>query len=98
MRARITLQTTGRGNIQSGAGQALTTDVPAVIVSHGSRTFGAYTPGGLKIPGASGDELINSNGTQTFVSRFVSNDFDDHVAWVVPTILKSRLVAVGKLP
>lgn len=98
MRAQITLQTTGRANIQSGFGQALASDVPAVIVSHGGRTFGAYTPTGQKISGASGDELINSNGTLTFVSRFVSDDFDDHVAWIVPTILKSRLVAVGKLP
>lgn len=98
VKARFSLDTAGRAKIQSGAGQPIASDVPAVIISHGSRAFGAYTSAGQQIPDAIGDEKINSNGTLTFVSRPLSDDFDDHVAWIVPSILKSRLVAVGKLP
>jgi len=32
------------------------------------------------------------------VSHTPTESFDDLVAWIVPSILKSRLVAVGKLP
>ncbi|EKD99147.1 MAG: hypothetical protein ACD_23C00109G0002 [uncultured bacterium] len=98
IKARFSLDTVGRANIQSDTGQPLASEVPAVIVSHGSRAFGAYTTAGLKITGATGDELENSKGTQTFISRPLSDNFDDYVVWIVPSILKSRLVAVGKLP
>ena len=99
VRSRITLQTDGRALILRGGGLPLADTLPAVIISHGNRVFGAYTPAGQKISGATGDELENSEGTNaTFVSRTFSDNFDDHVGWIVPNILKSRLVAVGKLP
>ena len=98
IKARFALETVGRANIQNGDGQAVANEVPAVIVSHGPRAQGAYTDSGQKISGATGDELLNASGTQTFISRTPTETFDDHVTWIVPTVLKSRLVAVGKLP
>ena len=53
---------------------------------------------GSQIPGAAGDEAENADNDLTFVSRTPSDSFDDFVAWVIPSVLKSRLVAVGKLP
>jgi len=88
----------GRANIQDGAGQAVASDIPAVIVSHGSRGFGGYQSSGLQLAGATGDEAKNADANQTFVSHTPTENFDDLVTWVIPSILKSRLVTVGKLP
>lgn len=98
IKTRFTLETVGRANIQNGSGQAVASEVPAVIVSHGPRGQGAYTDTGQKIAGAMGDEQLNASGTQTFISKTPTETFDDQVAWIVPTVLKSRLVSVGKLP
>jgi prepilin-type N-terminal cleavage/methylation domain-containing protein len=97
-RTRFTLDTVGRANIQDNNGLAIASDIPAVIVSHGSHASGAYQSSGLQLAGASGDELENANATQTFVSYTPAVNFDDLVVWIIPSILKSRLVAVGKLP
>lgn len=97
-RTRFTLDTLGRANIQDSAGQAVASDIPAVIVSHGSRGVGGYQSSGLQLAGASGDEAKNADANLTFVSHTPTDSFDDLVTWVIPSILKSRLVAVGKLP
>ena len=97
-RTRFGLDTVGRANIQDGAGQAVASDIPAVIVSHGSRGFGGYQSSGLQLAGATGDEAKNADATLTFVSHTPTENFDDLVTWVIPSILKSRLVTVGKLP
>lgn len=98
VRTRFTLDTPGRANIQDGTGQAVVSDIPAVIVSHGSRGVGAYQSTGLQIAGASSDELENSKDTQLFITHTPTENFDDIVTWINPSILKSRMVAVGKLP
>lgn len=98
IKTRFTLETVGRANIQNGSGQVVASEIPAVIVSHGQRGRGAYTDTGEKITGATGDEQLNASGTQNFISKTPTELFDDHVAWIVPTVLKSRLVSVGKLP
>lgn len=99
MRARFTMDTKGRSNIEDGANHVIAGEIPAVIVSHGSRSAGAYLPtGGTPIPGAAGDEEENSNKTLTFISKTPNETFDDIVTWIVPSILKSRMVAVGRLP
>ena len=98
IKARFTLETIGRANIQDESGLNVASEIPAVIVSHGARSYGAYTNEGQKIAGATGSELTNSNGTLSFVSMSPTELFDDQVTWVVPTLLKSRLVSVGKLP
>jgi prepilin-type N-terminal cleavage/methylation domain-containing protein len=76
----------------------IASDLPAVVVSHGGRAAGAWQTNGSQLPGASGDELENSNATQTFVSRTSSDTFDDQVIWIAQSTLKSRMVAAGRLP
>lgn len=98
LRARFTLDTLGRAKVQDGAGNDTATELPAVIVSHGSRGAGAYQPTGTQLPGATGDENENANATLTFIAHTPTDAFDDQVTWIIPTVLKSRMVAVGKLP
>lgn len=98
IRTRFTLDTVGRANIQDDSGVAVASDIPAVIVSHGNRSAGGYQSSGLQIADASGDEAKNADANLTFVAHTPNDSFDDLVTWIIPTILKSRLVAVGKLP
>jgi prepilin-type N-terminal cleavage/methylation domain-containing protein len=102
VRARFKLDTEGRADIEDGAGNRIAIKVPAVIVSHGSRNFGAYQSSGNQIAGAAGDELENTDietaTTQIFVSRTPGNDFDDQVTWIAPGVLMGKMVAAGWLP
>lgn len=98
MRTRFTLDTNGRANIQDGAGNNIASAIPAVIVSHGTRSTGAYQPTGAQLPGAAGDEAENADADLTFIAHTPTDNFDDLVTWIIPTVLKSRMVAVGKLP
>lgn len=98
MRAKFDLTTTGRANIEDGASHTVAGDVPAVIVSHGKKSAGAYNSAGNKLENGSGDEKENSDADLTFVSKVPNDAFDDIVTWIVPTILKSRMVAAGRLP
>ena len=97
-RTRFTLDTNGRANIQDGMGNNIASAIPAVVVSHGNRSVGAYQTTGNQLPGAAGDEAENANTTLTFVSHTPTDNFDDQLIWISPHLLKSRLVAVGKLP
>lgn len=97
-RTRFTLDTNGRANIQDGMGNNIASAIPAVVVSHGNRSVGAYQTTGNQLPGAAGDEAENANATLTFVSHTPTDNFDDLLEWISPHLLKSRLVAVGKLP
>ena len=98
-RTRFTLETVGRANIQDGTGQAVASEIPAVIISHGSRSAGGYQSTGIKLGGSSSvDEDENADPDLAFIFHTPTENFDDLVTWVIPTILKSRLVAVGKLP
>ena len=97
-RTRFTLETVGRANIQDGTGQAVASDIPAVVISHGSRSAGGYQSTGIKLGGASGDEDENADADLAFILHTPTENFDDLVTWIIPSILKSRLVAVGKLP
>lgn len=87
----------GTANVRDN-GLDIAADVPAVIVSHGNRGAGAFQPTGAQLPGAAGEELENANADQTFVSHSPTDNFDDLLTWIIPTVLKSRMVAVGKLP
>lgn len=73
-------------------------EISAVIVSHGSRGQGGYQPSGGQLVGALGDEAENADADLTFVADTPSTDFDDLLTWISPNLLKSRLVAAGKLP
>lgn len=87
--ASFTLSTLGNANIKDSAssGSNIASNLPAVVVSHGSNGIGAAS-----------DEVENANSTLTFVSRTPGNDFDDLVVWIVPSILNARMVAAGRLP
>lgn len=98
--ASFTLDTQGNAAIKdtAGAGYDTASALPAVIVSHGARPSGAWLPNGSQIAGASGDEAENANANTTFVAHTPTPIFDDQLIWIVPAILKSRMVAAGKLP
>jgi type II secretory pathway pseudopilin PulG len=85
--------------------------VAAVILSHGANTWGGISsvtnlqlapPGGTA---ARPDESENAGlDARIFVAREPSDagtargEFDDIMTWISPHILKSRLVAAGRLP
>ncbi len=79
------------------------TQIPVVILSHGTNGFGAINSGGgVNLVATSADELENSNSNDDFVSHTPTpagaNEFDDLVTWISPNILYSRLIAAGRLP
>lgn len=84
--------------LKDGNASTIALEVPAVIISHGKHAAGAYMPTGNQLSKGTGDELINANTTQIFISRTPDDNFDDIVTWIVPSILKSRMVAAGRLP
>ena len=98
--ASFTLDTVGNANIKDAvaSGYDVASALPAVIVSHGSRGVGGYQNSGIQTPGAAGDEAENADADLTFIAHTPTDNFDDLVTWIIPTVLKSRLVAVGKLP
>jgi len=79
---------------------------PAVILSHGKNGFGARnaTTNAANPAPVSADELENTDGDTTFVSRAQSatgsgaGEFDDVVTWIPRSVLLNRMVAAGKLP
>ena len=87
----------GTANVISG-GANVASDLPGVIISHGQRSAGAFTPSGSQIPRTTGDEDENADTDFTFVAHAPTPTFDDQLIWIVPAILKSRMVAAGKLP
>lgn len=85
--------------LPAGGGTSVASNVPAVIVSHGTNGLGAYPAGGgTQIGTATGDELENADNNNTFVSHDFTPTFDDIVVWISPNILFNRMVAAGKLP
>jgi prepilin-type N-terminal cleavage/methylation domain-containing protein len=98
--ASFTLDTLGNANIKDAAasGYDIASALPAVIVSHGSRGIGGYQNSGVQLPGAAGEEAENADADLTFIAHTPTDSFDDLVTWIIPTVLKSRMVAVGKLP
>lgn len=88
----------GLADIRNLAGSTVAIETGAVVVSHGINGAGAYRPDGSKATDGIGGELENSNATQIFVSDTPTPNFDDLLVWISPHLLKSRLVAVGKLP
>ena len=99
--ASFSLDTPGNANVKDiwNSGANIASELPAVIVSHGSRSAGAYQPTGVQLPASANlNEAENSDADTTFVSRTPSDTFDDLVIWIVPSILKSKMVAAGRLP
>lgn len=89
------------GNIKVTDGSNnISTEIPALVVSHGKNGYGAYTPQGSPIPatGASTDESKNADSNAIYVSHAYTSQFDDIVIWLSPNILFNRMVLAGKLP
>lgn len=84
----------------SVGGNTVASKIPAIVVSHGPKSSGAYTSqgGAVRIAGATGDELENANNDATFIYKTTASDFDDLVVWVSPNTLFNRMVTAGKLP
>ena len=83
--------------LTSTGGNAIASAVPAIVISHGKNTLGAYLPNGTVIAGvvAGSDEAENANGDANFVSR---GSIDDQLIWIPTSILMGRMLAAGKLP
>ncbi|MEN9480836.1 MAG: hypothetical protein RLZZ298_2231 [Pseudomonadota bacterium] len=96
----FTLEIEGTANAKDSSTSPanIASKLPAVIVSHGSRGAGGYRSTGFQSGGAAGEELENSDADLTFIAHVPSEDFDDLVTWIVPSILKSRMLAAGRLP
>jgi prepilin-type N-terminal cleavage/methylation domain-containing protein len=88
----------GLADIRNLAGSTVAIEIAAVVVSHGPNGAGAYRPDGSKIADGVNSELENSDADQIFVADTPTPSFDDQLIWISPHLLKSRLVAVGKLP
>jgi len=95
----ITLDTTGQARIKAStqSGSDLADGLAAVIVCHGARAAGAWR-NGQRVGSPGGDEAENADADLIFVHRDPGPDFDDLLIWISPAILKTRLVAAGRLP
>ncbi len=86
----FTLTTVGNINVlNTVAGAAIVSNVPALILSRGKNGGVAAT---------SADEIENTDSDRIFVSREFTPAYDDVVVWVSPTILVNRMVSAGRLP
>ena len=100
LQASLALTDSGTITITTGGAAPvnITTTAAAVIVSHGKNGLGAYKSDGAQLAGAAGDELENANANAIFVAKTPDPAFDDLVAWISSNVLKSRMVAAGRLP
>lgn len=103
MNASFALCSVGTLDVRSAAsgGTNIATNVPAVIISHGKNSAGAYTQQGTQLSASSNaDELENSDGSadHNYVSHNPTQNFDDVVVWLSNNILLNRMVTAGKLP
>ncbi len=94
----------------TGALVPVANPVPAIVFSHGRRSWGT-TDAGAAIPNESSgatnlDETANNTATVNFIQRTFSEgtgaasggEYDDIVTWLSPNILFSRMVQAGKSP
>ncbi len=85
--------------VVDAAGATVVAQVPALVFSRGSN----HNEAALAIGGTlSSHEQENEDPDATFVFKSFSRDdteeFDDLVVWTSPHVLKSRMVAAGRLP
>lgn len=89
----------GDVTVLDAAGATVVAQVPALVYSRGSN----HNDAALAIGGTlSSHEQENEDANATFVFKSFSRDdteeFDDLVVWISPHVLKSRMVAAGRLP
>ena len=110
----FTLQTTGSITLKThnadGSTPAISSNIPAVVLSLGKNGYGAmsadYIPQS-SVPASNTDEKQNIvSGSLSYFSHTpapqgtttAGGEFDDMVVWISPNILFNRMVAAGKLP
>lgn len=89
---------TGLANVTNHGGSTIAIELAAVVVSHGGNGLGGYPGSGTPLGGAAGSEAENADADLGFVVETPGPAFDDLLTWISPHLLKSRLVAAGKLP
>lgn len=95
----ITLSSVGDNTVQNVAGVSIATLVPAVIASHGTDGAGSRNRLGAQATvSTNASEQENSDADSIFVSDVPSQNFDDLVIWVPPTMLLGRMLEAGVLP
>lgn len=96
----FTLSSDGDIDIGTTAGGSdMASNMPAVIISHGSNGFRAYLPSGQQLPASDdADETENADIDHDFVSKTFTPGFDDQVLWLSQYTLFNRMVQAGKLP
>ncbi len=82
----------------SSGGTIVANNLPVVLVSHGKDGLGGYANDGSGLAAATGDQLENSNGDTTFISRNADESYDDVTAWLPTTLVLGRMVSAGVLP
>lgn len=105
------LTTAGTLSVQCPAGSCgvattYTNTAPAVVLSHGPNGYGAINgqTRANNIAPVSSDELANTDGNTTFVSRSLSapgsaaGEFDDLVIWLSTSILLNKMIVAQRLP
>ena len=94
--AAFALCSTGDITVEAtSGGVTVASGIPAIVISHGKSSLGAWNSQGAQIAGAAGDELENADSDTSFVS---STNIDDQLIWVSPNLLMNRMIAAGKLP
>lgn len=94
----------------SNGATSSTTNIPAVVMSHGQSAYWAYEDNGTQLADASAtnaDEDINGNNATgtTFYTRDVTKnttatggEFDDLVIWIPTSLYINRMISAGQLP
>jgi hypothetical protein len=82
---------TGNINVfDSNGGNPVATEIPAIIVSHGSNQ---------STTGGDADEQENNNNNTNFVNKtHINQGYDDYVDWVNLNNLVAKMVSANKLP
>jgi type II secretory pathway pseudopilin PulG len=105
------LTTAGSLTVQcpaSACGNAIvyTNTAPAVVLSHGRNGYGAMNSvlRGFNPAPTSADELANTDGNASFISRTISGngaaagEYDDLVTWLSTALLLNKMITAQKLP
>ena len=89
----------GDMTIRNATGATLSSQIPAIVISHGPNGLRAYLPSGTQMAAsADADEIENANADTNFISKTPTATFDDLVVWISPITLANRMIQAGKLP
>ncbi len=99
-RAAFALDSLGNAYVRPAANASVKDAdlLPAVLLSHGRNGLGGYRSNGQRTLASSDDERENSDADLAFVAQRPGPQYDDHVRWISGDVLKSRLLAAGRLP